>query len=72
MSYLREIKTRLSSLQSTVKLTTAMKMISITRYKTLHNKFEGTADFLEEFLHTKKIFQARIKKNKKIPYCDVL
>ena len=54
MPSLREIQSRIVSLRTTEKLTTAMKMISITKYRRALQSFNALDSFVKNFKETTK------------------
>lgn len=65
MSNLKEIQSRIMSLQATSKITTAMKMIAITKYRRASQGFSAIHQFVENFKETTKYVPYVIQGDKK-------
>jgi len=59
MPSLKEIQSRIASLLTTEKLTTAMKMISITKYRRALHSFAAMDAFIKNFKQTTKYVQPK-------------
>lgn len=65
MPSLKEIQTRITSLKTTEKITTAMKLISITKYRRLSHQFVSIDTFIKKFKDTTKYIKPIPQGNQK-------